>query len=88
MNKWQPIETAPRNGTPVLLHLGWLHSNFGLIHARVGTYCDGAVCAELGEGAMGDGGWLVWNDSVDFFVAPFDAPEGWTPLPSPSGTAE
>ena len=67
---WQPIETAPKDGTDVLLY-----SPDAISDAMIGHWVDGF-------GPPGDGGaWWPDNDSARF---PIDAwPTHWQPLPPP-----
>ena len=43
---WQPLWTAPRDRSPVLLLLGETIPD--VPHVMVGSFCDRAGCAELG----------------------------------------
>lgn len=74
MNKWQPIETAPKDGTPVLLCGGLTSEDF---YCRDGNerYQDRQVVA-----MFIDGQWAIcywdgnWRDG-------YDNPTHWMPLP-------
>lgn len=55
---------------PVLINLGEIIPDIPDI--RLGTFVDAAYCEKLGEDDCPDGGYLVWNDGVDWFVVPVD----------------
>lgn len=79
--RWKPIETAPRDGTVVLLRGGKTTEDF---YTRNGDerYQDRPVTA-----FFRDGDWLLcfwggaWRDG-------YDNPTHWMPLPSPATTKE
>ena len=88
MTDWQPIETAPRDGTP--------------LQARIPGYGDDNVIAWMGGllDSNGDdcGGWFFaedreppecWTDGICWAVnedeIPSVSPTHWMPLPEPPG---
>ena len=77
--KWQPIETAPKDGTPIL-------------GARVceymdgSTYMDGAIVMYERDG-IGHTGWAYMGFLVSM-VGSDVAPTHWLPLPAPPEAAE
>ena len=82
VGEWQPIKTAPRDKTNVLVLLG--ETIPGVPDVRGGGYLDGDGAEELGYREFAKyGGWLCWNRDGDFFMVDVDAPLGWMPLPDP-----
>ena len=68
MSEWQPIETAPKDGTRVLI--AW---NNG---------CDkGVVSAYWEPGYFGNIGWTEFQLRSDYWGP--DTPTHWMPLPKP-----
>ncbi len=67
---WQPIETAPRDGTEILL---WAPDYSH--RAGIGAWCDviGAWSADIGS----------MEDGVAVFEGDCDGPSHWMPLPAP-----
>jgi hypothetical protein len=73
MNDWQPIETAPKDGTPVLIAECGQLSN-GIDH----WYIDTAInCYELDVRERD-----VWTEREGSKVV-CDSPTHWMPLPKP-----
>ncbi len=74
MNEWQPMETAPRDGTEILLAV---ESRAGVRgKALVGHWMPGGHCIE--DHPPIDAGWYFWNGCM------FDRaskPLAWMPLP-------
>lgn len=67
---WQPIETAPRDRTPVLLFVEG--------HVREAVW-EPDWCGE-----EGDGKWqLLWAEMDSYGVTPDHPPEYWAPRPEP-----
>jgi hypothetical protein len=75
-DRWRPIESAPRDGTAILL---W------------GPYCSNAAVAAWGRAGMHNH-WVCMADGIsaveymsDFGTeyATFEVPTHWMPLPSP-----
>lgn len=75
MSEWQPIETAPKDGGPVLLWFPWgktVDSDTGFNGIRfIGLWS-----------SDGDGGPVCWRDPEDF-EALGDNATHWMPLPAP-----
>lgn len=87
--EWQPIETAPRDGTPILVR-HHMHSND--VHGYVPWEEINVVIAWWdGEGwdmcFMEDGAADTEGYSSQFFM-PITAPMHWMPLPKPPSTEE
>lgn len=70
---WQPIETAPKDGTEILLASWCLHDAPG------GPFADYTVAAWDVEDCGGDGGWATESglEPIDF------EPTDWMPVPAP-----
>lgn len=68
MSDWQPIKTAPKDGTRIVILCDW---------------DDVAVVGYFGKPRHGTGlpHWRVWWDDADFDEA-FEATH-WLPLPTP-----
>lgn len=89
MNNWQPIETAPKDGTEILLlldcatvpvvHIGWWNSREEW--ERVGQICGG--CDSLEEW---EGWWAYTRNSVtQEKLDGFRSPTHWMPFEPPAG---
>jgi len=73
--EWQPIETAPKDGTEIVLRLGETIPDHSYV--CTGTF----IGEEEGEKLGYWQGWLVWSqDGCDFDVLFEDAPLFWRPL--------
>lgn len=71
---WQSIETAPKDGTEVILAV---KMRAGIRHGiLVGHYMEGGFCIE--DHPAIDAGWYFWNGSM-FDLA--SKPTHWKPLP-------
>ena len=71
---WQPISTAPRDGTPILI---WVCGRF---HEAVweGEYGDNWERSEI------DGAWQIrWAELNSYGVTPDEPPTHWAPRPEP-----
>jgi hypothetical protein len=87
MSEWQPIETAPKDGKPVLLLEGETIPDTP--HIVVGTYIDGSGAEELGYREYAKyGGWLYWHSDGEFYVVDIDDPTDWAPIPRKSNPRE
>lgn len=78
INEWQDINTAPKDGTPVLLYGDW----------RKYYYKDGElVSVDTIEGATVNG---CWNDETGSWrgIFGFIEPTHWMPLPQPPKESE
>lgn len=67
MSDWQPIDTAPKDGTDVLLFNG---------HPRVGSWFDSWEYDSWHPEAKETGGWIMYGGRVIH-------PTHWQPLPEP-----
>ena len=72
-DRWLPIETAPKDGTEVLL---WFPPREVAINGHYGEVSDG-------DWESGYGNWMEWliADELWFQEDPSDAPTHWMPLP-------
>lgn len=72
--EWQPIETAPKDGTEILIF-----TTRGIAHVGWSKYCGAYL--ESGESS---GGWDVcWNNSDGWNDPEFPDATHWMPLPAP-----
>ena len=71
MSKWQPIETAPKDGTRVLLTEEW-----GVV---IGRWCEEAQLGLCEEGP----GWQVFECDDCWYSVAAENPTHWMPLPAP-----
>ena len=82
MNEWQPIETAPKDGTGVLVHNNYAP---GLASGKSES-CDdiNTVVAAwwANEDDKENGEWMCYMDSPCEPECPFE-PTHWMPLPEP-----
>ena len=69
MNNWQPIETAPKDGTFILLHV----EHFGLCQ---GYWCEEPVNIKTGEDAE-----PCWMAGLSAHFCRNVVPTHWMPLP-------
>ena len=76
MSEWEPMQTAPRNGTEVLLQVKIRAGIRG--RCLVGHFMDGGHCIE--DHPPISRGWYFWNGKM-FDVA--SEPTHWMPLPDP-----
>ncbi len=78
-SKWQPIESAPRDGTAILVHRNiWPGTDSGF-----SENCNGhnTYVAEWWDGEDGGcGAWMCYMDSIQDPECPID-PTHWQPLP-------
>lgn len=78
MTEWQPIETAPKDGTPILI---WIRDR--LYEAM---WCEHRFkpSSYIGEDADEDGWWGIrWAEIDSYGVSPDEMPTHWMPLPNP-----
>lgn len=84
MSEWQPIETAPKDGTEVLVY----RADTGVMLARWIAPCDFMTEAEMDHvlDATDDGGDPDWF-AADFIgggrISNDGLPTHWMPLPAP-----
>ena len=71
--QWQPIETAPRDGTNVLL--------YATVPPTDMLAMDGPVIMSGYFDSMDD----AWCSTLATFFGPFVYPTNWMPLPTPPG---
>ena len=71
--EWQPIETAPRDGTNVLL--------YATVPPTAMLAMDGPVIMSGYFDSMDD----AWCSTLATFFGPFVNPTNWMPLPTPPG---
>lgn len=71
--EWQPIETAPRDGTSVLL--------YATVPPTDMLAMDGPVIMSGYFDSMDD----AWCSTLATFFGPFVYPTNWMPLPTPPG---
>ena len=74
---WQPIETAPKDGTFVLL--------YGIRSHWQGPRANGPRPRKLGEPSVRQGHWSsgLWQTGD---LSRWEAPTHWMPLPEPPST--
>lgn len=76
MSEWQPIETAPKDGTPILG--GWVCE-----YPDGSKYMDGVIIMyEGGEGRVMQGAWAYMGIMVSL-VREDDPPTHWLQIPAP-----
>ena len=71
MSEWQPIETAPKDGTLILAWDGCQHD--------ICEWWDGSISGVRGPSER-DAGWWIDNDRGEM------KPTHWQPLPDPPYT--
>ena len=77
MKEWQPIETAPKDGTLILLRGYWA----GEINGIEANKKETLVCSYDGE--MTDYGGYHWTVQGTDAYAAWMKPTHWMPLPDP-----
>jgi hypothetical protein len=80
MSEWQPIETAPKDGTRILLGGGWYDDEAGG-PVRVSMV---ARWAQLNRGTHG---WLIAEREGGYNNVTYDDPTHWMPVPDPPNPA-
>lgn len=83
--KWQPIETAPKDGTLVLLHVDFSGRQHRLHDAVDWAVTTGQNCCDnTGEDVWEVVGWDWSFDAFETeFIEPGSAVTHWMPLPPP-----
>lgn len=81
MSEWQPIETAPKDGTEIILRKGdRVTSGAWIEWSETSTEFHGTTGAWLGEVEQDSGAnWASWDGG---FLEE-DEPTNWMPLPEP-----
>lgn len=77
--EWQPIETAPKDGTSVLIHNAIAPGLPGGVSQECWA---GNTCVAAWWASSGNGKWICYMDAVEDPQAHFE-PTHWMPLPSP-----
>lgn len=77
MSEWQPIETAPRDGTEILTW-GYLHDDGGPYHPNGMSRLGEMPMMQISAWATEIGFWYS-----DVFSSHGHAPTHWMPLPPP-----
>lgn len=80
MSEWRPIETAPKDGTAVLVMRDiWPGTETG--HAEE---CNGhnTYVAQFWDGEGDEGEWMCYMDMIREPICPIE-PTHWMPLPLP-----
>ena len=84
MTEWQPIETAPKDGTGVLLC--WAIDADGKPIDWRKSPKTSHVFVQVAAWWEGDNAWIVYTDSVQEPAVHF-TPTHWMPLPPPPNCA-
>lgn len=69
MSEWQPIETAPKDGTPIIVGVAGLDRSSGEAH--------------WWQGEDGRGGWQTWDGANHRRTVYATTPTHWMPMPAP-----
>jgi hypothetical protein len=80
MTDWQPIETAPKDGTPILLFYPGPDYDSGNYHS------DGeavGVTMAVVRGRTTANGYLIWEGYYSAVDPSYATPTHWMPLPEP-----
>jgi hypothetical protein len=86
--RWQPIETAPKDGTLLWLEVEYDHVD---LHAHPLALTEGGLATTIGHNNVahdGDDVWHLagWCWSQDRYTEGKGSPTHWQPLPSPPET--
>lgn len=74
---WQPIETAPRDGTQIL---GWC-SNYGARQTHWHFYGEGSIAKAQFDAGKGESGNWYWEEPLNHWLSSWK-PTHWMPLPT------
>lgn len=80
---WQPIETAPRDGTDVI---AW-DKKFGARQTQWRNYGTGSPAKAAYDRGDGPRGAFVWREPIHNWVQDW-RPTHWMPLPDPPETPD
>lgn len=75
MNEWQPIETAPKDGTEILISDG--------DYIAIAEWRDDASFKQFENGP----GWQIFDCEDPFYSWATDSATHWMPLPEPPTSA-
>jgi hypothetical protein len=91
MHKWQPIATAPRDGTPVIVYAPDLQDHGGMYWPEKSCGSRFVTIAAFGENEYGPSAWHALDstletsyggeDSFDYIHCQIISPTHWMPLP-------
>jgi len=82
MSEWQPIETAPKDGTTVLL--GYYNRSGKWRTVRGCWYSDAQIAEDWEEPHDGEAGWYETAENADDTPNCWNcSPTHWMPLPTP-----
>ena len=84
MNDWRPIETAPKDGTAILLFGGEMCDDTGPEHIHPSQAVARWVSYQVYEGG---GAWFVATADAGAIGITFHKPTHWMKLPDPPETA-
>lgn len=85
---WQPIETAPKDGTPILVCsmdgtrniVQWARFEGGPgVSSRAVQVRNWQICGDE-DGVIDEG----WDQGAGWFMEPHSPPTHWMPLPAPA----
>jgi len=72
MTEWQPIETAPKDGTDIIV----MYIDIATQFVRIAFWLDYEWDPSIN-------GWWTYDCGEDELMAPIYAPTHWMPLPEP-----
>lgn len=76
MSNWQPIKTAPRDGTIILVYLPWPHKSYRVRQASYG-----------GQNSNKPNQWYIYFNRSDARYIDIE-PTHWMPFPNPPTEGE
>ncbi|MDN7814857.1 hypothetical protein [Burkholderia vietnamiensis] len=77
---WQPIETAPKDGTQIL---GWC-INYGARQTHWHLYGEGSIAKAEFDAGKGESGNWYWEEPMSHWLSSWK-PTHWMPLPAAPG---